>query len=137
MTVLIDFKCVISGAQKPKKAHAGDAGYDLVATSAEKIGEGLYQYGTGIAIELPPGHCALLFPRSSVSNTGAHLANSIGLIDCNFHQEIKARFYADKAPYLIGDRVAQLVILPIPYVIFNEVIELSSSDRGGFGSSGK
>jgi dUTP pyrophosphatase len=126
-------------AVSPTRAHYSDAGADLVALSAVKEQYGLYSYGTGIAIELPPGHVGLLFPRSSITKTGATLGNSIGVIDESYRGEIFVKFYADEAPYLIGDRVAQLIIIPIPRIVFKETTTLSETVRGanGFGSTGK
>ena len=136
---IVKFKKVNPNAERPRKAHPTDAGYDLTVVSGIKVNSGLYEYNSGIALELPEGHCALIFPRSSVSNTGAFLANSIGLVDQNFRGEIKVRFYATSAPYGLGERMAQLVILPLPSVVFEEVEKLGETDRnvGGFGSTGK
>lgn len=139
MTVTVKFTKLIDTAHRPKKVHPSDAGFDLVAASAIKLRDGLYEYGTGLAIQLPSQHCALLMPRSSISQTNATLANSVGLIDADYRGEIKVRFYANQAPYLVGDRIAQLVILPIPYVVLHEVDELEQTTRGtgAFGSTGK
>lgn len=123
--------------------NGANVGIDLIATS--KVENELYiEYGTNLCIELPEGYCGLLFPRSSVSNYHLSLANSIGLIDQNYQGEIKARFKKtlDKAwakEYNVGDRVAQLVVMPYPKVKLVEVKEFeTTTDRGdrGFGSSG-
>ena len=120
---------------------------DLVATSREIAtstdGSLRYiEYGTGIAMEIPKGFAGLVFPRSSISKTGYSLANSIGLIDSDYRGEIKIRLYPTSTglgPYEIGDKVAQIVIMPYPDVQFKEVKELTSTERaeGGFGSTGK
>jgi dUTP pyrophosphatase len=124
----------------PTRANPGDAGLDLTATSVS-FDEGKYTYGTGLAVEIPEGYVGLLFPRSSINTTGLHLANSVGVIDSGYRGEIKAVFYSHSSveSYQIGDRVAQLVILPCPQFEVEEVEELPDSVRGaqGFGSSGK
>ena len=68
----------------PSYAKEGDAGLDLVATSKLVVDEtdfGYIEYGTGIALAIPSGYVGLLYPRSSISNTGLFLANSVGVID--------------------------------------------------------
>lgn len=119
-----------------------NAGIDLTAVSFKP--EELYiEYDTGIAFEIPEGYVGLLFPRSSVSNTGLFLANSVGVVDSSYRGTIKARFYSTsdrfRNSYNVGDRVCQLVIIPVPEIILMEADELSSTQRGegGFGSTGK
>lgn len=128
----------------PKYAKPGDMGMDVVATDYEFIPE--YQchvYHTGLAFEVPEGYGMLCFPRSSNRKTGAYLTNSVGVLDSGYRGELllcyKNRDPQDlNPPYKIGDRVAQLVIIPYPLIEFNEVDELSSTERGegGFGSTG-
>lgn len=137
----VKIKKVSPDAVIPQYALPGDAGLDLVAVS-EKIvdepGYGYIEYDTGLIIEIPPGYVGLIFPRSSISNTGMILANSVGVIDSGYRNTIKCRFkwikYTEK--YNVGDRIAQLVILPYPQITFVES-ELSDSERGdrGFGST--
>ena len=136
----------------PVKAHVSDAGFDLVATSLRwDEHEQFFEYGTGIAMDIPEGHVGLLFPRSSVSKKDLTLANSVGVVDAKFLGEIKLRFkhavkehegqvttsYFDG--YMVGDRIGQLIIMPIPEVSFVETEKLGDSKRGegGFGSSGE
>jgi dUTP pyrophosphatase len=124
------------------KKRAGDAGYDLMAVSAEKLifDQGhVYEYGTGIQLAIPQGYVGLVYPRSSVSKTNCSLANSVGVIDSSYRGEIKVRFYGPAAPFAIGDRCAQLILMPIPAVSFVEVSELDDTERGagGFGSTGR
>ena len=137
----------------PKYAKDGDAGLDLVATS--KLSNTSFQvsYGTGLAMEIPKGFVGLVFPRSSIRNTELQLSNSVGVIDSGYRGEIQATFnkifgsegmYDEaKIPttefYKVGDRIAQIMIIPHPTIEFNEVDELSDSERGegGFGSTGK
>jgi dUTP pyrophosphatase len=126
----------------PCYAKAGDAGMDLVAVS-EKWNEQntMVTYDTGLSIEIPEGYVGLLFPRSSVSKTTLNLANSVGVIDSGYRGPLmlKFRYLEEGDVYDVGDRVAQLVIMKLPFVEITEVSELSSSERGegGFGSTGK
>ena len=130
-------------AVKPKYAKESDAGMDLVAT--EIISNTTFQvtYGLGIAVEIPDGMVGLVFPRSSIRNTELTLSNSVGVIDAGYRGELQATFNKlnglDSLAYKVGDRVAQIVIVPHPIVQFVEVDELSESKRGegGFGSTGK
>lgn len=138
----------------PSYAKEGDAGLDLTAIWGQS--EELYtEYGTGLAIEIPKGYVGLIFPRSSISNKANILSNSVGVIDSNYRGEIKFRFKVDfsiiqdmysrgkdpdkeKIVYSVGDKIGQLIIIPYPEIEFEEVDELSSTERGdkGFGSTG-
>ena len=132
----------------PKKANIEDAGYDIVAIDDGTINdEGTYiQYKTGIAIEPPYGYHTELFPRSSISKYDMVLANSIGLIDFGYRNELLCRFkivlpkLKDRNPILYkkGDKICQLVIRKTISMEMEEVSELGSSERNmnGFGSSG-
>lgn len=137
----IKIKKLHTNAEIPKYAKPGDAGMDLVAVSEESLGNGKIKYGTGLAIEIPKGHVGLLFPRSSVFKTSFQLANSVGVIDSEYRGEISLIFKytgGDGPVYEIGDRIGQLIILPYPKINFEEVEDLSKSERGqgGFGSTG-
>jgi dUTP pyrophosphatase len=136
--MILKYAMLSTKSVAPKRATKHAAGYDLTAVSAVKMGEGLYEYDTGIAVAIPEGYVGLVFPRSSVSNTGAHLANSCGVIDSDYRGPIKVRFYADSAPYNPMDRVAQLVIIPIFESRLERVDRLDDTERGtgGFGSTG-
>lgn len=139
MKLNIKIKKVTSTAQLPTKAHATDAGYDLYASSCH-YEDGMLHYGTGVAVEIPAGYVGLVFPRSSIANTHLTLSNSVGVIDSGYRGEIKAKFRKEGLKgYKVGERIAQLIIMPYPEVTFEEVDELSESDRGtgGYGSSGK
>jgi len=135
-------KKVHPNAHIPIQANPNDAGLDLFAVSEELTVDGII-YHTGISIELPPGHAGLIFPRSSIYLKDLSLANSVGLIDESFRGEIKVIFKPlgnfVKKRYKVGDRIAQLVVLPIPKIEIEETDELSYSIRGssGFGSSGE
>jgi len=150
----------------PKYAKEGDAGLDLTATSKHYDEFGNVHYGTGISIEIPQGFVGLLFPRSSICKQDIVLSNSIGVIDSSYRGEISFKFkpsviFADDKigfseisntfdiittpggefdfnDYQIGDRIGQLIILPYPQIEFEEVEELSTTERGsdGYGSTG-
>ncbi len=127
----------------PSYSKEGDAGLDLTAVTMTSVNEenyGYLEYDTGISMEIPEGHVGLVFPRSSISHTGLILANAVGIVDSNYRGPIKCRFKAipNSNVYSSGDRVAQLIILPIPQITFEEVEELSTTERGGkgFGSTG-
>jgi dUTP pyrophosphatase len=100
------------------------------------------EFGTGLAFEIPEGHVGLLFPRSSVTDKGIFLGNSVGVIDSNYRGEVKFRFYiSDKylhGMYQPGDRIGQLIVMPYPTIEIEETNTLSDTNRGeqGYGSSG-
>jgi dUTP pyrophosphatase len=140
----IHFKKLNPQAQKPKFGKPGDAGADLVATSVDHSRSGQLVYGTGLAVEIPEGMVGLVFPRSSVRMYNLSMSNSVGVIDSGYRGEIMVTFNIteqDKVPvtYNVGDRIAQLVIMPVPLAQFVEVEELSETQRGteGHGSTGK
>lgn len=141
----VKIKKLCDEAVIPSYAHDTDAGLDLTATSYEyDRTHDCHIYGTGLAIEIPEGYVGLLFPRSSNRKTDAYLTNHVGVIDSGYRGEImlsfKKRDELDMSrPYMIGDRIGQLIIMPYPKINFIEVEELSDSDRGtgGHGSTGK
>lgn len=140
----VRFKKLDPNAIVPAYSKPGDAGLDLTATSKNLVDAGKYgyvEYGTGLAVEIPEGYVGLIFPRSSISNTGLILSNSVGVVDSGYRGEIKFRFkwIKDTTDYNVGDRVGQLIILPYSSIETEEAEELSSTERGegGFGSSGK
>lgn len=123
----------------PKYAKAGDAGMDLTAVEMEREWN-IVTYKTGLAIEIPEGHVGLLFPRSSVYKTSMVLSNCVGVIDSGYRGEIMLKFRSTESnkAYEVGDRVGQLIIMPYPQIEFEEVENLSSTERGdgGYGSTG-
>lgn len=123
----------------PRYACVGDAGADVVAIS-KRVTDKFVEYGTGLAFEIPESYVMLIFPRSSVSKKDLVLANSVGVLDSGYRGELFIRFQKfGEDEYEVGDRVAQVMILPYPKVEFEEGEILSDTDRGdgGFGSSGK
>lgn len=138
----INFKKVATNAITPTYAHHDDACLDLYASKVTLNEEsGYIEYHTGIALEIPDGYVGLVYPRSSISNKNLMLKNSVGIIDAGYRGEINLRFIevGDKFDrYKIGDKIGQIMIIPRPKIILNEVAELSTTDRGatGFGGSG-
>lgn len=137
----VKIKKLVENAVIPQYSKNGDAGMDLTCIS-EKWNENntMVAYDTGLAVEIPEGYVGLLFPRSSIAKTSLILSNSVGVIDSGYRGSImlKYRYPEEGMVYEIGDRVGQLIILPYPQIEFEEVEELSDTDRGsgGFGSSG-
>jgi dUTP pyrophosphatase len=130
----------------PTYAKEGDAGMDLVATSIISETTTDVTYGTGLAMEIRDGFAGLVFPRSSIRKYDLALTNCVGVIDSGYRGEIQATFKKtnwlkgnESEKYQIGDRIAQIIIIPHPQIQFYEVDELSDSERGdgGFGSTGK
>lgn len=127
-------------AKIPSYAKQGDAGIDLVATTTLSTGH-FIEYGTDLAIEIPEGYVGYIFPRSSISKTDHYLRNSVGVIDSGYRGEIKIRMsipVLGSKQYKNGDKIAQLIIMKLPWVQIEEAKELSETDRGegGFGSTG-
>jgi dUTP pyrophosphatase len=124
----------------PSYAKVGDAGMDMVITDIKGETEWDISYGFGISMEIPKGFMGLVFPRSSIRKTDLILSNSVGVIDSGYRGEIQATFKkTGLQKYEIGDRGAQIIIMPHPSVDFVEVDELTNTERGegGFGSTGK
>lgn len=141
----VKIKKLNENAVTPKYAKEGDSGMDLTAIGIEYTKD-YVSYKTGLAFEIPNGYVGLLFPRSSNSKKDLILSNSVGIIDSGYRGEVEFRYkglYKQGGIYTntydVGDRVGQIIILPYPKIEFEEVNELSDTERGdgGFGSSGK
>lgn len=143
--VIIKYKKLSDNAKAPFRKHSEDAGFDLVATSVKyHEADGKYEYGLGVAFDIPKGYWGDLRSRSSIHKTGMVLSNSCGVLDRNYRGEVKAFFYKvgkHVKPYEVGDRILQLIIANADpeEVEFVEVDDLEESNRGdgGFGSTGK
>jgi dUTP pyrophosphatase len=141
--VLVKVKKLDPNAVIPSYSKVGDAGMDLTITKEIENTSFSVSYGFGIAMEIPKGYVGLVFPRSSVRNQELILSNCVGVIDSGYRGEIQATFKKtnglDSLKYKVGERGAQIIILPYPQVFMTEVPELSDSERGegGFGSTGK
>ena len=128
----------------PSYALTGDAGMDLRSAVDVVLAPGeRCRIPTGIALAIPDGHAGFVQPRSGLAaRTGLGFVNSPGLIDSGYRGEIQVVAInldrRDPIDIRRGDKIAQLVILPVPQVALAEVEELPASDRGagGFGSTG-
>jgi len=144
--MVVKIKKLVESAVIPKYSKPGDAGMDLTATSVS-FEKNYVSYKTGLAVEIPEGFVGLLFPRSSNSKMDLILTNSVGVIDSGYRGEIELRYKlvgngitpSVVGAYNVGDRVGQLIIIPYPKIEFQEVEELSVTERGvgGYGSTGK
>ena len=142
----VKVKKLVPEAVLPKRAHASDAGFDLVAVSRKVDEDGAIVYGTGLAFEIPEGYVGLVFPRSSIARKDLVLSNGVGVIDSGYRGEVMAKFrFVDPLLkheaydwYEVGDRIAQLIVMKLPDVGLVESEELSESERGkgGYGSTG-
>lgn len=145
--VTIKFKKLHPDAVTPTKANPTDAGFDLTAIGWKVSDDHTYiEYSTGIAVEMPENYVGLIFPRSSVSRVQQVLANCVAVIDAGYRGELILRYretwrgaHFEPNTYKVGEKIGQIVFMPLPAVELVEVKELSNSDRGegGFGSSGK
>lgn len=151
--MIVNIKKLSPIAAIPTYAKPGDAGMDLVCTGIEyDTNIDCEVYHTSLAIEIPKGYVGLIFPRSSNRKTNAYMTNSVGVIDSGYRGEILVCFkdrdrsnvldyveISDDFAYRVGDRIAQLIIVPYPKIEFNVVEELSKTERGegGHGSTGR
>lgn len=136
--------CLLNGGAKaPSKAHHGDAGWDIYASEAAEVGPGETRIiKTGIALEIPHGWYGQIKSRSGLGAKG--LIVTAGVVDCGYRGEVGVVVVnGNKGPggsfsFKAGDKIAQMVFLPVPQVEINIIEELGSSARGqgGFGSTG-
>lgn len=128
----------------PAYAYPGDAGVDLRATCDDMLQPFERKLvPCGIALAIPRGFAGFVLPRSGLAiKHGVSLVNAPGLIDSDYRGEVRA-VLVNLDPHTAfkikrGDRIAQLVIMPVPVVGFDAVSSLPETDRGagGFGSSG-
>ena len=125
----------------PKRAHPEDAGMDLhLLESVEIPPGGGIRVRTGIAMEIAVGFVGMVADRSSLAAKGLKTAG--GIIDAGYRGEIHIvlrNLTGDAVRLEGGDRVAQLLILPVALPVIEEVEELSQTTRaaGGFGSTGR
>ncbi|WP_223690758.1 dUTP diphosphatase [Leifsonia poae] len=128
----------------PAYAHPGDAGADLCATEAVTLDPGQRRtVGTGVSIALPDGYAAFVVPRSGLAaRHGITIVNSPGTVDAGYRGEIRVTVLNTDTsmPYdiAVGDRIAQVIVMPVTRARFVPVDHLPESHRGsaGFGSTG-
>ncbi|MGP1543989.1 MAG: dUTP diphosphatase [Candidatus Fimenecus sp.] len=143
---ILKIKKLTETALVPTRATEGSAGLDLCADIEKSVvlkNGDTAVISTGIAIEIPKGYAAYIFARSGLSiKHGITLLNAVGVIDSDYRGEIKVGVInLKKDTYEIkqGERIAQLVIMPVSLMPIKEVQYLSDTERGsgGFGSTGK
>jgi dUTP diphosphatase len=130
-------------AVMPRRAYAGDAGLDLTTCERVELAPGERGVApTGVAVAIPEGYAGFVQPRSGLAERhGIAVVNSPGLVDSGYRGELRVILLnTDPVETFIaeaGDRIAQLVVLPVPALAPVEVEELPPSERGarGFGSS--
>lgn len=142
----ISVKLLRPGARIPTYGTEASAGADLYACMQDKVEVGPGQsvmIPTGIAMEIPKGYAGLVFARSSMgAKRGLAPANKVGVIDSDYRGEIRVVLHNHSGePQSVepGERVAQLLIVPVFTPGFQETEKLSDTSRGagGFGSTGK
>jgi dUTP pyrophosphatase len=128
----------------PSYAHEGDAGADLCSSEAAILAPGeRTTLSTGLSIALPDGYVAFVVPRSGLAaRHGITIVNSPGTVDAGYRGEIKVTLLNTDPtvpyPVAVGDRIAQIIVMPVVRARFLPVDRLPDSERGadGFGSSG-
>ncbi|MGK7907595.1 MAG: dUTP diphosphatase [Synechococcus sp.] len=126
----------------PSRRDRQDAGWDCYA--AEEVlllPRTIGKVPLGFSLEIPEDWAVLLLPRSGLASKGITLSNSPGLIDASYRGPVCALvFNQSDEPFTVrkGDRVCQLVFMPVPDVLWQVTEELSTTVRGsgGFGSTG-
>ena len=135
---------LLVGDQVPKYAHPGDAGADLRSAEALVLQPGeRATVGTGVSIALPDGYLAFVVPRSGLAaQHGITVVNSPGTVDAGYRGEIRITVLntdrLEAFSIAVGDRIAQLIVMPVSKARFIPVGSLPGSHRGdaGFGSTG-
>jgi deoxyuridine 5'-triphosphate nucleotidohydrolase len=140
-------------AKLPTKAYEHDAGFDLYADESTTV-SGITIVSTGIAVEIPPGYSGVIKDRSGIA-TKRWIHIVAGVIDSQYRGEVKVAMsgpvmtiidsigncieaHSSNKSIKYGDKIAQLLILPVPNFTIEEVDNLSDTERsdGGFGSTG-
>ncbi|WP_439593351.1 dUTP diphosphatase [Microbacterium sp.] len=142
MTETVDV--LIIAPEVPSYAQPGDAGADLVAAESVRLEPGARALvGTGVRIALPDGYAAFVVPRSGLAaRHGISIVNSPGTVDAGYRGEIKVSLINTDTEHAyhvaVGDRIAQLIVMPVARATFIPVETLPESLRGegGFGSTG-
>ena len=129
------------GAYMPERAHATDAGADIRTPRRVHVGPASsVTVHTGVHIETPANHVSMLKSKSGLNIN--HNIVTEGVIDEGFDGEIVVKIYNHgREGYLFeqGDKISQLVIMPVIYPEFEQVDEISGGERGGdgYGSTGR
>lgn len=139
-----DVDVLLAADYEPVYAHPGDAGADLRSAAELVLGPGeRATVPTGVSIALPDGFVAFVVPRSGLAaRHGITIVNSPGTVDAGYRGEIRITMLNTDPtePFAIGvgDRIAQLIVMPVSRARFVPVEVLPGSHRGdsGFGSTG-
>lgn len=146
LSAKIKIKKLTDTAKTPTRGSEHAAGYDLYADVKEDVQikpHETVKIGTGLAMEVPDGYFGAIFARSGLaSKEGLRPANCVGVCDSDYRGEYIVAIHNDseKTRTITADeRIAQLVVMPYLPVTFDEVAELTDTNRGegGFGSTGK
>jgi dUTP diphosphatase len=140
----LPFKRLHPDAVLPTAYHPGDAGLDLRSTVEVEVAPGeRAMVPTGVAVAIPDGHAGLVLPRSGLATKrGLTLANAPGLIDAGYRGEVICAVVnldpAAPVGIAAGDRIAQLVVVPVAAVApsWADTLPETARGTGGFGSSG-
>ena len=131
------------GLPLPERARPGDAGVDLRAATSVNLRPGeRATVGTGVAVAIPEGYAGLVAPRSGLAQRhGLGIVNAPGVVDSGYRGEIRVilvNLGAEAIAIGRGERIGQLLVVPVGAGEFVEVEELPPSERGegGFGSTG-
>jgi dUTP pyrophosphatase len=131
-------------ATLPTRAHDNDAGLDLYAAESARLAPGArVSVGTGLAVQIPDGVGGLVLPRSGMAiKHGVTLVNSPGLIDPGYRGEVRVLLLNTDRTLEVqispGDRIAQLLLVPVVHArpLQADALDASTRGEGGFGSSG-
>lgn len=132
------------GATLPTRAHDDDAGLDLYAAESARLAPGArVSVGTGLAVQIPEGIGGLVLPRSGMAlKHGVTLVNAPGLIDPGYRGELRVLLLntdrTQEFQVSRGDRIAQLLLVPVAHASprLADALDDSTRGEGGFGSSG-
>ena len=139
--VKMKLKTLFPDVKAPSYAHPGDAGMDVYSRETRTLEQGEpYLFKLGFCMEIPPGYVALLRDKSGLGARGLTVLG--GVIDHAYRGEYGVILLnTTEREYLVkpGDKIAQLLILPVATADIEEVSELSDTKRGegGFGSTGR
>lgn len=146
LSAKIKIKKLTDTAKTPTRGSEHAAGYDLYADVKEDVQikpHETIKIGTGLAMEIPDGYFGAIFARSGLAaKEGLRPANCVGVCDSDYRGEYIVAIHNDSEEtrtVTAGERIAQLVVMPYLPVTFDEVAELTDTNRGegGFGSTGK
>lgn len=144
MMINLKVKRLTDTAKLPTYAHDGDACFDLYADDVnETFGGTVFTCDTGLSVEVPQGYAMMIYSRSGHGfKNNMRLSNCVGVLDSGYRGPVMVKLTCDRQiQYVpkVGDRIAQAMLIPVPVDTFEEVTELSDSERGegGFGSSGR